>query len=206
MRTRQKFQTFQDTYDEAVDTIERFLANEVDGYTPRMDGLVRWMMETDANPYGYLDWGWGGSLESAEKFAALLHHLHHALYDDGDVTFCTVDGEPRIIFANHHDDGFREKALHPQERDNEAKNITNPRRPGWVFRYDVRALDITPSEFGPLYDAYHTAWIKQCFMHDSRNDLEGNAKHYRKYQQFDESWVEEARQKHAERALPKEAT
>lgn len=179
-----KFDTFQTVHDDALDTIEQFLNNTTD--SPPMNELVRWMLETDANPYGYLPHGWAGSVSTATGFQSLLHNLHHALYDDGDVTFVTVDDQPRIVFAHQYDDGFRERVLSKQEQDLEKERFDNT-------PYDIKILNIKPNEFGPLHDAYQAAWLKQCFLHDSRCDIEHATEHYRKYQQWSESWVEEAR-------------
>jgi len=184
-----KYQKFQKSYDEAINTIELLLIPTPDEKS--MDGLVRWMLETDANPHGFLPEGWGGSLSTAEGFAGLLNHLHHALYDDGDVTFVTVDDQPRIVFAHRFDEFFRERVLTEQEISLERDNARQPR---WKLEYKIEVLDINPSEFGPLYDQHHTAWLRECFLGDSRHgDIEYNANHYRKYKQWNESWIEEAR-------------
>lgn len=34
--------------------------------------------------------------EDANEFANLLHNIHHALVDDGELTFYTVNGAPRL--------------------------------------------------------------------------------------------------------------
>jgi hypothetical protein len=183
-----KFDDFQRVHDAAIETIKQCLNNTTD--SPPMNELVRWMIETDANPYSYLPHNWAHSLETATDFESLLNQLHHALYDDGDVTFVTVDGCPRIVFANQYDEGFRTRVLTKQEKELESVPI---RHGGWYMHYDVQVLAIKPNEFGKLYDRYHIAWIKQCFLTDARRgNVEWTAQHYRKYKQWDESWIEES--------------
>ena len=176
-----KFAAFQKNYDEAVETIKRFL--EPYQYEPQMNGLVKWMMETDANPYAYLPHAWAGSTGSAEGFASLLHYIHHAVYDDGDITFVTVNGEPRIVFVWRHEENFRNYVLSEQEKDLEKR---------WSSEYVIEVLDIKPDEFGPLYDAYHAEQIKHWFMSDAeRHNVDYALKHYQKYKLFDPAWVAE---------------
>jgi hypothetical protein len=175
-----KFAAFQKNYDQAVESIKRFL--EPGEYEPQMNGLVKWMMETDANQYSYLPAGWAGSTESAQSFDSLLHMIHHAVYDDGDITFVTVNDEPRIVFAWHGEDNFRNYVLSDIEKDPEKR---------WPC-YEVKVLDIKPNEFGPLYDAYYAKQIKHWFMANAeRNTVEFAIEHYQKYKLFDPAWIAE---------------
>lgn len=176
------FDKFQKNYDDAIKSIKKFL--EPTEYDPSMHELVKWMMETDANPYSYLPHGWAGSLESAQSFASLLNMIHHALYDDGDITFVTVNDEPRIVFVWRHDDNFKNYVLSDTEKDIVKRYGEDS--------YDIKVLDIKPSEFGPLYDIYHKNWLKECFISDARRGVNWAAEHYRQYKLWDESWIEEA--------------
>lgn len=141
-----KLQEFQKSFDDSIAVIKAHA--EPGLYEPHMDGLVRWMLTTKANPYGYIPSA-ANSFSSADSFAGLLHMIHHALYDDGDITFVSVDGEPRIVFVWRHEDNLRDFVLTDQEKDFEANPLL-----GVPKVYDVQVLDITPEEFGPLYDAH----------------------------------------------------
>ncbi|NTF23516.1 hypothetical protein G6L37_34665 [Agrobacterium rubi] len=70
--------------------------------------LTRWLMETEANPYGYQMRGYAMLLQSAEGFAGLLQTIHHALVDDGELTFVVVSGRPMMVFAARDEIGFVE--------------------------------------------------------------------------------------------------
>ena len=65
--------------------------------------LGRWLLETEANPYGFLPERWAGSVETATGLVGLLNHLDHAMVDDGDVCFPVVDGCPKIAFLSEYD-------------------------------------------------------------------------------------------------------
>ena len=178
-----RFEEFKRAYDDAIATINFYL--EPGSHEPQMNSLVKWMLETDANPYSFLPEQWGGALGTAEGFAGLLKFIDHALYDDGDITFVSIDGQPQIVFDHRFEDGFRERVLGEQRAQMEKK---------YGIEYAVNVLDITPDEFVELYEAWHTDWVKSCFMRDAkRANVEWTAEHYRKYQCWDESWVDEAK-------------
>ena len=142
--------------------------------------LVKWMLETDVNPYSYLPEHWAGAVKSAEGFASLVHMLSHALHDDGDVTFVKVDGVPRIVFAWRHEDNFTSLVLSESEKERFAHYVSSP---------TIEVLDIEPNQFGVLCDAYQKEWLKDCFTTDALNGIEWAAEHYRSYRQWDESWI-----------------
>ena len=187
-----KFQDFQKAYDDAIETINLFLLPGK--YEPQLDGLTKWLMETDANPYSYLPEHWAGRTNTAEGFASLLGFISHAVHDDGEITFVTVNGEPRIVFANQHDDDFRSAALTETEKDIETRPwpAVRTRRPSYV----IEVLDITPNEFGPLFDKFYANDIKRFFMSDAVMGVEQAAEHYRKYSCWDEAWIDEARKEY----------
>lgn len=64
-----KFDRFQKAYDDAILYIQQSI--EPGKYEPHMNKLVQWMLETDANPYGYLPHSFAGMVETAEGFMRL---------------------------------------------------------------------------------------------------------------------------------------
>lgn len=86
---------WQTKFDEALASIERFRQHD----NPDMRRITRWLMETSANAYSFLPPGWAGCYTNAQHFAALLQTIHHALVDDGDITFVAVNGRPMIVFV-----------------------------------------------------------------------------------------------------------
>lgn len=120
-----RFHLFEQRYQTALNRIQKYLEPD-ERYNPPMDGLVRWMLTTDANPYSYLPKKQACMLNSATGFESLLDQIHHALYDDGDITFVRVRGVPQIAFVDRHD-------------------INDER---------TEILDILPNEFGPIQDQF----------------------------------------------------
>lgn len=180
-----KFQEFQDSYENSVSTIKYYL--EPGPYEPHMHELIRWMMETDANPYAYLQHQWAGCLDTADGFCGLISHIHHAIYDDGDITFVKVNDQPRIVFARADDENFRDVVLTETE-----KHMERDIKKKFRVKYDIEILDIKPNEFGVLYDEYHVNDIKRCFCCDAgRCGIEFAVESYKQYKCFNESWVQE---------------
>ena len=175
------FACFEKAYNEALATINCFLNDDSAGDLRK---LTAWLMDTDANPYSFLPHEWAGSLGSAESFAGLLHFIHHAAYDDGDICFVMVNGEPRIVFAHPEDKDFRERVLSEQEQDIAT-------RPQYCAKYDIQVLDINANDFGDVYDAWHANWIRECFISDAEqfDNVNYAAEHYRKYACWQESWI-----------------
>lgn len=140
--TYKKLQEFWYNFDTAITNIKSYL--EPDKYAPHMHELALWLLETEHNPYAYLDHNYAMYMSDAIGFDMILSMLHHALYDDGDVTFVTVNNKPRIVFCDRWDDNFRLRCLTDSEKEIESHD----------YRYAVQVLDIKPNEFGALYDAY----------------------------------------------------
>ena len=178
-----RFEKFQKSYNESISSIERML-DSTD--KPELAALAQWMMTTDANSYAYLPHNWAGHMSSAEGFASLLHCIHHALYDDGDIAFVTVNNEPRIVFVSPHEDNFRDYVLTDQEKEIEKRPIFGATR-----SYDIQVLDIKADQFGPLYDEYWEQDLQRCFSMDvARFGAEYASEHYIRYKCFSDKWVD----------------
>lgn len=161
-----RFEKYNEIHANAIASIKRRL--EPGEYEPHMHLLVRWMLETDVSPYSYLPEGWAGALGTATGFDSLLSTMAHAIYDDGDITFVTVNDEPRIVFMHQHDDGFEDLLLSSTERNLKARGST----------YTIKVLDIEPNAFGALYDEYARADLIHRFSMDAAAHGVEFAAHY----------------------------
>jgi hypothetical protein len=176
-----KFEIYKKIYEEAVKNIQRFIDEPSD-----MNELAAWLMTTDANPYSYLEQGYAGMMSTAEGCAGLLETIHHAVYDDGDITFVTVDDEPRIVFAHRFDEGFRDVVLCRQEKEIEKRLIF-----GKIKQYEIEILYIKPNDFPEIYNAYQVKNLQRCFSCDvGRHGIDFAVDIYKKYACFREDWVE----------------
>ncbi len=113
------FDDWREKFDGALERIERFRNDD----TPDMRLITRWLMETEANPYGFIERGYARAFESAEGFAGLLHSIHHALVDDGEITFVAVNGRPMIVFANREEIGCVELRSEVEQMAAERRGI-----------------------------------------------------------------------------------
>lgn len=172
-----KLEEFERNYQEALATIERYRTAGDD-----MSVLVEWLLNTEVNPYGFLSDAWAGNFSSAQGFASFLSCLHHALYDDGDVTFVKVNGQPRIVFIWEQEEDFRDLVLTEQEKKIEVMSNRT---------MEVHVMDCSPEQFGVLYDEYNINSLKKCFSVDAgRLGIDFAVKHYSEYDCFDKSWID----------------
>jgi hypothetical protein len=181
--TRERFSLFAKNNSQAVRNI-RTMLNSTEEYELEFAHLVKWLMTTEQNPYGFLPEEWAGSTTTAPAFESLCNYIHHAMVDDGDITFYMLEDEPRIAFKNRNDEDFAESVLTSTE-----KYFRN--RSG--HRYQVKFLP-NAYEFVKAIDAYHESWLKRCFMNDSYRGVDWAANHYRTNhpKTFKEEWVLEA--------------
>ena len=118
--------------------------------------LAEYLLTTDRNPYSILNEGY--DKEEISSFNDMLRTLNHALYDDGDVTFYTVNGEPRF--------GFFEKDV-PKNRflsNIQIEIEIQYDKP----RYSVEVLPINISNWIELSEAYRLAEIEKYAEFEKR--------------------------------------
>lgn len=71
--------------------------------------LIKWMIENEINPYGvFHETGYAHQTNTLEGLVGIYHIVHHALVDDGEITFVKTNYYPRILFYWKHEDDFQE--------------------------------------------------------------------------------------------------
>ena len=178
MNTQTRFIKFKKVYDEALACIEQYRSNDSE---PEMQALTKWLLETDRNSYGFLIRN-GGALSSAESFSSLLNYIHHAIYDDGDITFATVNGEPRIVFSEYDDD-FRDHALSEIELEYD-NNATGS--------YEIKKLK-DGFEFINTFDTYDKARARRNFEYDILTiGIDSAIEKHKDHKNFCAEWIQKA--------------
>ncbi|MCS4088630.1 hypothetical protein [Rhizobium sp. BK176] len=92
----EKFEFWKYAYEAAVEKIAAYRSDPHED----MRLITEWLLTTESNPYDYLMLSDARSFDSAERFAGLLHMIHHSLVDDGSISFVAVNGRPMIVFAD----------------------------------------------------------------------------------------------------------
>lgn len=106
---------WQKQYNENVSSIKSYLKypeNQDDDYLA-FHKLANWIVDRDVSYVDFLPENWQSSLCSADGLASLLSVIHHAMLDDGDITFVSLydDGtlsDVFMVFYHRLEDNFIE--------------------------------------------------------------------------------------------------
>ena len=184
---QEKLNIMQERITEQFKQLQEYLNEDSD-----LGKLTRYLLTTERNPYSIFNDGY--SQKSISGFLGLIYDLNHSLYDDGDVTFYTVNGAPRISLKY---DFTEDDYLSPFEKTLLENNKELLKKFPDVPEFELYECEKLPRDIDNwivLSEECHRADIKQCFM----SDYDGNGEfieHYKKYKCFDESWIEEAKSK-----------
>lgn len=141
--------------------------------------LAKYLLITERNPYAIFNKGY--NQEQAHSFTNLINSLHHSLYDDGNITFYTINGKPKISLDYYPK---REDLLGAQMAELE-KTIG--------IKYELVYLTNDIDAWITLSEQFHENDIKKCFI-DNYHRNKSSIDEYRKYSCFKEEWVREAEQ------------
>ena len=182
-----RMQRIEENYKEALQNIQSALD---DNSAPELRALTKFFMETDISPYNFLPDGYAGGFNQAEGLSELISVIHHALYDDGDISFPIVSGDPRISFISQHEPNYKDYVLTPQEK------LYEQRYGPYKIEFATDVYD-----FIEKVKSQHVDWLKKCFIKDVvRFGSEYTKMHYRTYLDYSESWENDL----AEEILEKE--
>lgn len=113
--------------EKSIKNIEEVLFSVPKHYEQDFHKLVTWITNTDISHYDFMPKGWENCITDAKDFDSFLHIVHHAMVDDGDMTFVNVKEHGSfIVFAHENDDYFNilvEK--HLENVDSAIKNYLN---------------------------------------------------------------------------------
>ncbi len=154
--------------------------------------LSRYLLTTERNPYNIFSEGY--SQENIECFLSLVQDLNYSIYDDGDITFYTVNDAPRISLEyDFSEDDYLNEFEKTLVKNNKELWKNDPDMKDFKL-YECKKLSISIDDWIVLSEEYHKADIKDCFIHDY-DGTEWAVEHYKKYKCFEESWIEEAKSK-----------
>jgi hypothetical protein len=146
---------------------------------PEMRALTDLLLETEANPWGFLPEVWASCTESSSGMYSLLNNIHHSLYDDGDISFPIVNGEPRIAFVWKGEDNYANYVLSETE-----KRMRDQYDSEYTIEFCTDALD-----FVARHKEYHRTDIQRCFILDAAmHGITFAVNHYCEYANFDSDW------------------
>lgn len=92
-----KFDKFKSNYEESIAGIKKYLIRDDIG------PLIKWLLETEINPYSFLENYDASGFNSAESFYCLCHNIFMAYVDDGYICFPIIDDQPCIRFVDRYE-------------------------------------------------------------------------------------------------------
>lgn len=115
-----KLEQFQNIFDNAKIKYAEIMKGENDAAI-----LFKWIAENDINEWNcFHEPNYLHGISTLEGWIGLYHFLHHALYDDGDVTFVKTRFQgPKIIFYNKNEHDF-ENVFYKNVYKNMKKSFT----------------------------------------------------------------------------------
>lgn len=170
-----RLKNIEENHQNAMKEIQDFLNDECE----EMKAITKLLLETDVNQYGFLPNKWANGFETSSGFASLLRMIHHALVDDGDISFPVVNGEPRIRFVSRWEDNYEQYALNETE-----KHFKRERGNTYTVEQCKDVFD-----FIEKFEEYHSNQVLLWFINDSsRFGIDFAVKHYSKYAKFNPDW------------------
>ena len=174
-----KIDEYRKNFEEAIAEIELTM-NTDNSIQP----LVRWLMCSEASPYSYLPRSRAGLTHTAEGMLDLINEIHHAVYDDGDITFALFNGCPVIIFACQYEADFVDKMV-------KVFSHASDRRKS----YTVEVVEDSISEFVDRLQDYHEKNMRRHFITTaSVHGAEFAKEHYSGYSWYDKLDIEQCLQ------------
>ena len=120
------------------------------------DKLFHWVLNTEINANDiFVDKADAGSCSSILGLELIYILIHHAIEDDGELSFVSVDGEPQIIRAISQDFDNNDSFLEHVEK---TYGISTKSKPHFEI------LDVTVDEFIFLAEKYRIEKIKKSFL------------------------------------------
>jgi hypothetical protein len=95
-------QNWQKTFDKSVASIEKYLTPEANDYPDAANfrELAKWLLDNPYSGYDYMPNGYKNYKSTPFETESVLSTLHHALLDDGEVSFVKIkiEGEVKRVF------------------------------------------------------------------------------------------------------------
>lgn len=178
-----RFERWRKDVEEAIIDIENLVKEENEA-----GHLANWLLNHNANRYSFSpDKTVGDLLGSALGFNTLCSSIHHALFDDGDITFFTVSGNPQFIFLHRLEKEFKQACLNSAQKYCAEK---------YGAEYDIKIIK-DAYEFTKVFDEDRKDWLKKCFLNDCKKNSKDLIKYYSEHKEykdiFDPEWIKELR-------------
>lgn len=181
----QLFDEWRNVTENAIKTVIKY-AEPVES-APGFSKFVNWALTTRSSGYGWLPVEWGGSLGTATGAEMLFNHIWHALYDDGDISFVTVNDAPRIVFVNQFDLDFSDIGKFLTQSD---RMLAERRAKIGDETAALVVLNCSIAEFCDIHDAYEEKCVRRAFAFEAaRWGVEFAVKNASRWSFWNPDWI-----------------
>lgn len=118
MSLQELTQNWTTSFKEAISSIEEYITPQSSDYKDLSEfrTLSKWLLETPISGYDFMPHGYTGYRYEPYSTTGLLSLIHHALIDDGEVSFVKMNYKNEtlrvfMIFTWHNEDNFRDLCL-----------------------------------------------------------------------------------------------
>lgn len=113
MTTNNRKEQWQQSFDKAITSIEQSLQSKPDDHAEEKEFsiLANWLYDNQHNEYEYMTSGFENFTTNPFEFNSVLNIIHHALCDDGGISFVTMKLENQpirifMLFVDSNEDYF----------------------------------------------------------------------------------------------------
>lgn len=179
------------SHKESLDSINRYLTDE------NVGKYINWLANTEINPYSFLPEEMASGFGTSEGFEFICHMVHHALVDDGDISFVICGEQPKIIFQYRYDYVPKKVKEYKLINDENGK----PKLDHILVDEKVKFLE-SFDEFIIEVEKYERDHTMRCFYLDAdRLGKEFAFEHYSKDPFFDTEWINQEPPEHIQKTI-----
>ncbi len=138
--------------------------------------ITTYLLNTDANPYHFLEKKWAESIHSSSGFLNFLQILEKAIYYSNEICFPIVDGVPKIVLQSKKQFNINEylDSNHDLEDDIKVYFLSNIQE--FIYEHSCYQFQVTKEHF---------------FHHAQMYGLNKAIEEFKDKDYFDNSWTQE---------------
>lgn len=141
--------------------------------------ITTYLLNTDANPYHFLEKKWAEAIHSSSGFLNFLQTLEKAIYYSKEICFPVIDGVPKIVFQDKGKFNITEYLDTTSDTDNDKQVYFLSNIQEFIYEHSCHQFQITKEHF---------------FHHAHMYGLDKAIEEFKEKDCFDNCWIQEYNQ------------